>query len=314
MLEWTDRFCRYFLRLISRNTVLYTEMVSTGALLHGDAHYHLQMNAIEHPVALQLGGSDPAALAASAKLGEQYGYDEINLNCGCPSDRVQNAMFGACMMKQANLVADCMKAIADNVQIPATVKHRIGVDEQESYQFLCDFVGTVAATGCRVFIVHARKAWLQGLSPKQNREIPPLDYPRVYQLKKDFPDLEIIINGGITSIEQSQNHLKHVDGVMVGREAYHNPYLLAAVDQVIFQSSDPVKTRATICNEMLQFIEQELSAGNKLHYMTRHMLGLFHGEPGARKFRRHLSENVYAANAGIDVLTQALSKVQGDYL
>lgn len=312
MLECTDRFCRYFLRLISKHTVLYTEMVTTGALLHGDADYHLRMDPIEHPVALQLGGSEPQALAKASKLGAQYQYNEINLNCGCPSDRVQNGRFGACMMKEAELVADCVSAMQDSVNLPITIKHRIGVDDQDSYQFLCDFVGTISDRGCNTFIVHARKAWLNGLSPKQNREIPPLKYERVYQLKKDFPGLEIVINGGITSIESSKQHLQYVDGVMIGREAYSNPYLLAAVDREIYGQPGDIITRREICNAFLDFVEDELTHGSKLHYMTRHILGLFHGVPGARQFRRHISENVHKPQAGIDILTTALEKIPGE--
>ena len=237
MLDWTDRHCRYFLRLISQHSMLYTEMLTTGAILHGDSDHHLQMDAFEHPVALQLGGSNPKDLALACKMAAKYDYAEINLNCGCPSDRVQNGMFGAIMMKNAQVTADCVSAMREAVDLPVTVKHRIGVDEHDSYEFLADFVGTVAEAGCEVFLVHARKAWLKGLSPKQNREIPELNYDRVYQLKKDFPDLDIIINGGVTTLEQSTEHLKHLDGVMVGREAYTNPYLLASVDQIIYGST-----------------------------------------------------------------------------
>ncbi|MGB2002877.1 MAG: tRNA dihydrouridine(20/20a) synthase DusA [Porticoccaceae bacterium] len=308
MLDWTDRHCRYFMRLISRHAVLYTEMITTGAILHGDTHHHLHMDAFEHPVALQLGGSDPADLARACVLASQYDYAEINLNCGCPSDRVQNGMFGAVMMKNAQITADCVAAMQDAVDLPVTVKHRIGVDDFDSYEFLCDFVETVAATGCNTFLVHARKAWLKGLSPKQNREIPELNYDRVYQLKKDYPQLEIIINGGVTDLTQSQQHLQQLDGVMVGREAYTNPYLLATVDQAIYGSEAPVKSRQKIAEEFLQYVDNELSKGTKLQAMTRHILGLFHGMPGARQYRRHISENAYKSDAGIDVLTAALAK------
>jgi tRNA-dihydrouridine synthase A len=269
------------------------------------------MDAFEHPVALQLGGSNPQDLATAAKMAAQYSYAEINLNCGCPSDRVQNGMFGAVMMKDAQITADCVAAMRDAVDLPITVKHRIGVDDYDSYEFLRDFVGTVAQSGCEVFLVHARKAWLKGLSPKQNREIPELNYASVYQLKKDFPQLDIIINGGVTTIEQSLAHLRHLDGVMVGREAYTNPYLLATVDQAIYDTTDPIKTRETIAEEFLEYVDNELSKGTKLNAMTRHILGLFHGMHGARLFRRHISENAFKPAAGIEVLTAALQKTSG---
>ena len=308
MLDWTDRHCRYFLRLISHHAVLYTEMITTGAILHGDTDYHLAMNPEEHPVALQLGGSDPTDLARACVLARQYDYAEINLNCGCPSDRVQNGMFGAVMMKNAQITADCIKAMQDAVDLPITVKHRIGVDDFDSYEFLCDFVDSLAATGCQTFLVHARKAWLKGLSPKQNREIPELNYDRVYQLKKDFPRLEIIINGGVTDLQQSAQHLQQLDGVMVGREAYTNPYLLATVDQQIYGSKEPVKSRQKIAEEFLQYVDNELGKGTRLQAMTRHILGLFHGMPGARQYRRHISENAFKPDATIDVLVSALEK------
>ncbi len=311
MLDWTDRHCRYFLRLISQHAVLYTEMITTGAIIHGDTHHHLQMDPFEHPVALQLGGSNPTDLAKACVLASQYDYAEINLNCGCPSDRVQNGMFGAVMMKNAQITADCVAAMQDAVDLPITVKHRIGVDDFDSYEFLCEFVDTVAKSGCDTFLVHARKAWLKGLSPKQNREIPELNYDRVYQLKKDFPHLEIIINGGITSLDQSAEHLKHLDGVMIGREAYTNPYLLASVDQFIYGSDNPIKTREKVAEEFLKYVDNELSKGTKLSAMTRHILGLFHGMPGARQYRRHISENAHKSSAGIEVLTTALTKTSG---
>ena len=311
MLDWTDRHCRYFLRLISQHTVLYTEMITTGAIIYGDTDYHLQMDPFEHPVALQLGGSDPADLAKACVLASRYQYAEINLNCGCPSDRVQNGMFGAVMMKNAQITADCIAAMQDAVDLPITVKHRIGVDDFDSYEFLCDFVDTVAKTGCQTFLVHARKAWLKGLSPKQNREVPELNYDRVYQLKKDFPQLEIIINGGVTDLEQSRRHLAQLDGVMVGREAYTNPYLLATVDQQIYGSNRPIKSREKIAEELLDYVDNELSKGTKLQAMTRHILGLYHGMPGARQYRRHISENAYKPDATIDVLTTALAKTTG---
>ena len=313
MLDWTDRHCRYFLRLISQHSVLYSEMITTGAILYGDTERHLAMSAQEQPVALQLGGSDPKDLAAACKIADNYAYSEINLNCGCPSDRVQNGMFGAVMMKNAQVTADCIAAMQDAVDLPITVKHRIGVDDFDSYEFLCEFVDTVANTGCETFLVHARKAWLKGLSPKQNREVPELNYDRVYQLKKDFPHLEIIINGGVTTLEQSQQHLQHLDGVMVGREAYTNPYLLARVDQDIYGATQGVKTRRQIAEEFLQYVDIELSKGTKLNAMTRHILGLFHGMPGARQYRRHISENAHKPSATIEVLTSALEKTSGEY-
>ncbi|CAI8285848.1 MAG: tRNA-dihydrouridine(20/20a) synthase [SAR92 bacterium MED-G29] len=311
MLDWTDRHCRYFLRLISQHSVLYTEMITTGAIIYGDTDYHLQMDSFEHPVALQLGGSSPTDLAKACVLASKYDYAEINLNCGCPSDRVQNGMFGAVMMKNAQVTADCMAAMRDAVDLPVTVKHRIGVDDFDSYEFLCDFVGTVAETGCQTFLVHARKAWLKGLSPKQNREVPELNYDRVYQLKQDFPDLEIIINGGVTDLEQSKQHLERLDGVMVGREAYTNPYLLASVDQQFYGSNAPIKSREKIAEEFLNYVDNELAKGTRLQAMTRHILGLYHGMPGARQFRRHISENAYKPGATIDVLTTALAKTTG---
>ena len=311
MLDWTDRHCRYFLRLISQHSVLYTEMITTGAIIYGDTDYHLQMDSFEHPVALQLGGSSPTDLAKACVLASKYDYAEINLNCGCPSDRVQNGMFGAVMMKNAQVTADCMAAMRDAVDLPVTVKHRIGVDDFDSYEFLCDFVGTVAETGCQTFLVHARKAWLKGLSPKQNREVPELNYDRVYQLKQDFPDLEIIINGGVTDLEQSKQHLERLDGVMVGREAYTNSYLLASVDQQFYGSNAPIKSREKIAEEFLNYVDNELAKGTRLQAMTRHILGLYHGMPGARQFRRHISENAYKPGATIDVLTTALAKTTG---
>ena len=311
MLDWTDRHCRFFLRLISQHAVLYTEMLTTGAILHGDTERFLAMNAAEHPVALQLGGSNPGDLAAACKLAEKYAYAEINLNCGCPSDRVQSGMFGAVMMKNAAITADCVAAMRDAVDLPVTVKHRIGVDDYDSYDFLCQFVGTLSEAGCNTFVVHARKAWLKGLSPKQNREVPELNYDRVYQLKRDFPDAEIIINGGITTLEQSIEHLNHLDGVMMGREAYTNPYILATVDQDIYGANHPVKSREKIAEQFLDYIDNEMSKGTKLHAMTRHILGLFHGMPGARLFRRHISENAYKPTATIDVLTTALKATSG---
>ncbi|TXE37492.1 tRNA dihydrouridine(20/20a) synthase DusA [Serratia marcescens] len=310
MLDWTDRHCRYFHRLLTKETLLYTEMVTTGAIIHGKGDY-LAYSEEEHPVALQLGGSDPASLAHCAKLAEQRGYDEINLNVGCPSDRVQNGMFGACLMGQATLVADCIKAMRDVVSIPVTVKTRIGIDDQDSYAFLCDFIQTVGGRGeCDMFTIHARKAWLSGLSPKENREVPPLDYPRVYQLKRDFPALTIAINGGVKTLEEAQQHLQHLDGVMMGREAYQNPGILARVDSELFGAQTAVPDSVAIVEALYPYIERELSNGTYLGHITRHILGLFQGVPGARQWRRHLSENAHKPGADARVVEQALALVR----
>lgn len=309
MLDWTDRHCRYFHRLLTRNTLLYTEMVTTGAILFGKGDY-LQYSADEHPIALQLGGSDPDVLAKCARIAEERGYDEINLNVGCPSDRVQNGRFGACLMASSQLVADCVAAMRAEVSIPVTVKSRIGIDDLDSYEFLCDFIETVKQSGCDTFIVHARKAWLSGLSPKENRDIPPLDYERVYQLKRDYPQLTIAINGGITDLAQIKEHLLHVDGVMVGREAYQNPYMLAHIDAELFADHHAISSRHDIIMQMLPYIEQHLQSGGYLSHITRHMLGLFQGVPGARAWRRYLSENATRKGAGTEVLLAALGHVQ----
>lgn len=309
MLDWTDRHCRYFFRQLSKNTLLYTEMVTTGAIIHGKGDY-LKYSEEEHPVSLQLGGSDPQALAQCAKLAQARGYDEINLNVGCPSDRVQNGRFGACLMGDAPLVADCVKAMRDVVDIPVTVKTRIGIDDQDSYEFLCDFIETVSANhNCDTFIIHARKAWLSGLSPKENREVPPLDYPRVYQLKRDFSHLTMAINGGIKSLEEAKEHLKYMDGVMVGREAYQNPSILAHVDHEFFDNQIPIVDTVNAVRAMYPYIEKELSQGTYLGHVTRHMLGIFQGIPGARQWRRHLSENAHKQGAGLSVLEDALKFV-----
>ena len=289
MMDWTDRHCRYFHRLITKNTLLYTEMVTTGALLNGDVERHLRFDASEHPVALQLGGSDPAALAACARLGQDWGYDEINLNCGCPSPRVLSGAFGACLMSEASLVADCVKAMRDACNLPITVKHRIGVDKTQSYEFVRDFIGTVARAGCEVFIVHARSAWLEGLSPKENREIPPLRYDIVHQLKREFPHLTIAINGGFTECEQIAEQLQLVDGVMIGRKAYHEPYFMHAFDQQFWPqlANSPALARAVVEEEMVLYMEREAAAhGLNWHSIARHMLGLYHGQPGARLWRQ----------------------------
>jgi tRNA-dihydrouridine synthase A len=309
MLDWTDRHCRYFHRLLSQQTLLYTEMITTGAILHGKGDF-LEYNEQEHPLALQLGGSNPVDLAACAKLAGERGYDEINLNVGCPSDRVQNGRFGACLMAEPELVADCVSAMKEVTDIPITVKTRIGIDDQDSYEFLTQFVSTVSEKGgCEQFTIHARKAWLSGLSPKENREIPPLDYDRAYQIKKDFSDLVIAVNGGVTTLEQTKEHLQHLDGVMIGREAYHSPFILAEVDQQIFGLDTPIKKRSQVVEEMYPYIERELSKGASLGHISRHMLGLFQSMPGARQWRRYISENAHKKGAGIEVVQTALAKI-----
>ena len=309
MLDWTTRHCRYFHRQFSQHALLYTEMVTSQAIIHAK-YDHLAFDLAENPVAIQLGGSDPEQLRHCTKLAEERGYVEINLNVGCPSDRVQNGMFGACLMAKANLVADCVSAMQSAVKIPVTVKTRIGIDELDSYEFLCDFVEKVKNTGCRELIVHARKAWLSGLSPKENREIPPLDYERVYQLKRDFPDLFISINGGIKTVEEMKAHLHHVDGVMVGREAYQNPSLLGVIDNALFDENAPIITARQAVEKMLPYIEQQLSQGVYLNHITRHMLGTFQNCKGARQWRRYLSENAHKPGAGIDVVETALGFVE----
>lgn len=310
MLDWTDRFCRYFLRQLSRRTLLYTEMVTSGAILHGDRERYLRFDPVEHPVAMQIGGSEPEDLAQCARIAEQWGFDEINLNVGCPSDRVQSGRFGACLMAEPRLVAECVGAMQAVVKIPVTVKHRIGIDARDSYHELAGFVGTLATAGCRTFIVHARKAWLHGLSPKENREIPPLRYDIVHRLKRDFPALEIVINGGILDLHQAIRQLAEVDGVMMGRAIYHAPWILADADRRIFNEANPVATRHEALDAMRPWIEAELAAGVPLHYITRHMLGLFNGQPGARRWRRYLSEHATRRDAGIDVLLTAASLVR----
>jgi tRNA-dihydrouridine synthase A len=310
MLDWTDRYCRYFLRQISRHTLLYTEMITTGALLHRDPARFLDFHPAEHPLALQLGGSDPAQLAACTRLADRWGYDEINLNVGCPSDRVQNGRFGACLMATPELVADCVAAMQETTMRPVTVKHRIGIDQLDSYAALARFVEQVSQAGCRTFIVHARKAWLQGLSPKQNRDVPPLRYATVHRLKQDFPHLVFVINGGFKTLAQVEQQLRAVDGVMIGREAYQNPWLLAGADTRLFgDSAVPTPTRHQVVRAMLPFIEAEHAAGTPLHRITRHMLGLFQGQPGARAWRRQLSQNAHQKGVGIEVVTEALAKV-----
>jgi tRNA-dihydrouridine synthase A len=309
MMEWTDRHCRYFLRQISRHALLYTEMVTTGAILHGDRARLLAYDPAEHPLAIQLGGSDPAALAECARIAESLGFDEVNLNVGCPSDRVQSGRFGACLMAEPDLVARCVEAMRTAVSIPVTVKSRIGIDDQEEWPALSGFVRTVSEAGCTRFIVHARKAWLTGLSPKENRDIPPLRYDLVYRLKEERPDLDIIINGGVASLEETDRHLDRVDGVMLGRAAYQNAYLLAEVDRRYGDGNLIPPTRHEIVQAMESYVAAELAAGTPLAAMTRHMLSLFQGIPGARAWRRHLSENAHRPGAGLNVLRDALARV-----
>lgn len=309
MMEWTDRHCRVFLRAITKRTLLYTEMVHTGAILRGDAGRHLGHDPVEHPLALQLGGSDPADLAAAARMGRDYGYDEINLNVGCPSERVSAGRFGACLMAEPELVADCVAAMAEAVDIPVTVKSRIGIDERDSYEELAAFIEAVAARGCRTFIIHARKAWLSGLSPKQNREVPPLRYEFVRRIKADFPALKIILNGGVDSLTAAEEHLSALDGVMIGRVAYNDPWMLRDADARIFAGQAGPGSRHAVIDSLLPYIEAQCRAGVPLQRMTRHMIGLFNGLPGARSWRRHLSENARRAGAGSEVLRTAASLV-----
>ncbi len=306
MMDWSDRHCRYFWRQITRHAVLYTEMITTGALLHGDPARFLRFHPQEHPLALQLGGSEPDALARCAELAQQAGFDEINLNCGCPSGRVSAGCFGASLMGKPELVAECVAAMKAASDLPVTVKHRTGIDDSDSWEHMLGFVETVAAAGCTTFIVHARKAWLTGLSPKQNRDIPPLQYERVYRLKQTLPELEIIINGGIESAAAGETHLQHVDGVMLGRAAYNEPMTLVDVDTVYYGTAALAKTPRDIVNAMQGYIEEQLAAGAKLHQITRHMLGLYNGQPGARAFRRHLSLHANKPEASFDTLLAAL--------
>jgi len=309
MMDWTDRHDRYFLRLISRHAVLYTEMVTTGALIHGDRERFLAFNEAEHPVALQLGGADPKEMAQCAQFAEQAGYDEVNINVGCPSDRVQKGQIGACLMATPEVVAECVAEMSAATSLPVTVKNRIGIDEQDSYADLEKFVSLVADAGCKTFIVHARKAWLEGLSPKENRDIPQLEYERVYLLKKEHPELEIIINGGIKTLDEAEQHLAHVDGVMMGREAYQNPYVLAEVDRRIYEDNNELVDRMEIIKAMYPYIEKQLQQDTYLKHIARHLLGLFHGQPGARGWRRTISEQAYQTDAGLEVLDNALSHI-----
>jgi tRNA-dihydrouridine synthase A len=310
MMDWTDRHCRYFFRLMSTRARLYTEMVTSPALVHGDVQRHLEFDPSEHPVALQLGGSDPAELAHAAKLGERYGYDEINLNCGCPSERVQTGSFGACLMAEPALVADCVKAMRDAVALPVTVKHRIGLDHGEDYCFVRDFVGTVAGAGATVFIVHARNAVLKGLSPKQNREIPPLRYEVVRQLARDFPSLSFVLNGGLSDLATIERELPHVSGVMLGRVAYHDPYLLAQVDWKMFGERTPTRSRADVLRALVPYARAEMRRGTPLRAIARHVLGLYHGQSGGRAFRRLLSDSARLRSAGPEIFLAALDEVE----
>jgi len=311
MMDWTDRHCRYFLRLISRDVRLYTEMVTTAALIHGDRGRLMRYHPAEHPLAIQLGGSEPGELAQCAHWAAQAGFDEINLNVGCPSDRVQSGRFGACLMLEPERVADGVAAMRDRVSVPVTVKTRIGVDNHDSYAALADFVQRLMAAGLDGLIVHARKAWLQGLSPRQNRDVPPLCYERVYQLKRDFPELPVHINGGIKSLAEAAAHLSHVDGAMIGRAAYHDPYLLAGVDARFTGDDCPQPTRHSVIERLLPYVEDELRQGTRLQQISRHLLGLFQGQPGARAWRRYLSEHAHRSNAGVEVLEKALARVPG---
>jgi tRNA-dihydrouridine synthase A len=309
MMEWTDRHCRFFHRLLTRRTLLYTEMLTTGAVLRGDRARLLGFDAFEHPVALQLGGSDPAALSACARIAEDFGYDEINLNVGCPSDRVQEGRFGACLMIEPALVADCVAAMKAAVKIPVTVKCRLGIDEQDPDQALFSFTDAVKAAGIDALIVHARKAWLKGLSPRENRDVPPLDYSIVHRLKRAHPDLAIVLNGGIASLEQAQEQLAHVDGVMMGRAAYQEPWRLLGVDPLLFGEPAPFDTPKAAALALMPYIEREISKGVRLHSITRHVLGLFHAVPGARAFRRHLATEAVKPGAGASVMADALAQV-----
>ena len=305
MMECTDRHDRYFLRLIAPHVLLYTEMMTTGALIHGDYQRFLKFDALEHPLALQLGGSEPEKLAYCARLGQDFGYDEINLNVGCPSDRVKSGQFGACLMLNPSLVAECVSAMTAVVKIPVTIKCRIGVDDNDSYEELVNFITIISEAGCDIFIIHARKAWLNGLSPKQNRDVPPLRYDIVQKIKKDFPHLTIIVNGGINTLIQIENNLRWTDGVMIGREAYTNPYFLSSIEKKYFLNKK-IRTREEIIELFIPYIEQQLKNHVKLSSITRHILGLFHEQKGARRWRRYLSENAHKHEAGIHIIKEAL--------
>ena len=310
MLDWSDRHQRMLMRIMSKHSLVYTEMVTTGALIHGDAQRYLKYNKAEHPVALQLGGSDPKAMAQCAKMAEDAGYNEVNINVGCPSDRVQNGAFGACLMAEPELVAENYAAMQATVEIPVTVKNRIAIDDMEEEETLRRFLSIVSSAGCKTFIVHARKAWLKGLSPKQNRDVPPLNYELVYQMKREFPELELIINGGIKTLAECSEHLDHLDGVMVGREAYHNPYIMTNVDSQIYATEVDVLERMEVLDAYKEYMQQQMSEGVFLKSMSRHLLGLFTGEAGAKAWRRYISENAHRAGAGIEVIEKAASFIK----
>jgi tRNA-dihydrouridine synthase A len=310
MMDWTDRHCRYFLRLISRRARLYTEMITSAALTHGDVPYHLDFDPAEHPLALQLGGSDPGVLAHGAKLGERWGYDEINLNCGCPSERVQKGSYGACLMAEPALVADCVKAMRDAVALPVTVKHRIGLDHNDDYGFVRDFVGTVAAAGCGLFIVHARNAVLKGLTPKENREVPPLRYDYAHRLKRDFPALTLVVNGGLAQWDAIESELTQVDGVMLGRVVYHDPYFLAQTDWRAYGDDAPARSRAEVLQALIPYAAAQLAQGVPLRAIARHVLGLYHGRSGGRRFRQILSDADRLRSAGPELFLEALAAVE----
>ncbi len=309
MMDWSDRHYRFFMRLITKRALLYTEMITTGAIIHGDRDRFLRYNAEEHPIAIQLGGSDPEQLEKCATIVTDYGYDEINLNVGCPSDRVQSGRFGACLMAEPDLVAECVASMKNKTDLPITVKTRLGIDDRDSYEELYEFVKKVSESGCETFILHARKAWLNGLSPKENRNIPPLQYDVVYQIKKDFPDLEIIINGGVKTMREIDTHLQQIDGAMIGREAYHNPYILAEVDQLFYKENTTPLSRSEVIDQFIEYADQQIEHGVHIKHMTRHILGLFQGQPGAKKWRRYISENAYKKGANSDVITKALAEV-----
>lgn len=312
MLDWTDRHERYFLRLITRHALLYTEMVTTGAIIFGDRDRYLRFNAEEHPVALQLGGSDAGHLAECTKIAEDYGYDEVNLNLGCPSNRVQNGSFGACMMAEPALVAECIARMTDAAEIEVTAKTRIGIDDKDSFEELVHFIGTLHEAGCHSFVVHARKAILNGLSPKENRIVPPLKYDVVYKIKELFPQCHITLNGGVKTLEETTEHLKYVDGVMMGREAYHNPYLLSQVDKRLFDDSHEILSRHQVVESMFPYIEKQLASGERLQSIVRHMLDIFQGVSGTKAWKRFLSENAHKADAGLDVIRHALTLVDNE--
>ena len=313
MMSHTDRHFRYLLRLLSGCSMLYTEMLTTGALLRGDTDRYAGFHDAEHPLGMQLGGNDPGELAICAKIAADYGYDEINLNVGCPSERVRSGRFGACLMAEPELVAECVRAMTAVADLPVTVKTRIGIDDHDSYEHLGQFISTVATAGCGTFIIHARKAWLQGLSPRQNRSVPPLQYDLVYRLKQDFPLLEIIINGEITSLVEARNHMDHVDGVMLGRAVCTNPYLMAGVDKNLFGVNNSAVSRTQVLQNYMYYMKAELANGENLYAMARHLLGLFHGQYGARAYRRHLTTKACNINAGVEIVSEALALTGNEY-